>query len=111
VLFAVILCGVMAILTRIRFGSKKSLPMKLKIAMPEDMDYRDVFDDVIDEYTDSCRLVKVKTADYGSLFEITYDVALKDMASSKQFLDKIRCLNGNLNVSLFLQENKEAAVF
>ena len=111
VLFAVILCGVMVILNKINFGKKKNSSMRLKIAIPEDMDYQGVFDDVLDEYTTDRKLARVKTTQFGSLFEITYDITLKDTAQSKQFIDKLRCKNGNLNIMLSMKENAETAVF
>ncbi len=111
VLFAVILCAVMVILNKLNFGKKKNSEMRLKIAIPEDMDYQGVFDDVLDEYTSDRKLARVKTTQFGSLFEITYDITMKDTAQSKEFIDKLRCKNGNLNIMLLMKENAEAAVF
>lgn len=110
-LFAFILCGVMIILTSIGFGRKNTSPMRLKIVIPEDMDYQGVFDAILSEYTSSFKLSKVKTAEFGSLFEITYDLTLKNDGASKQFIDKLRCLNGNLNVALYIRDTSELAVF
>lgn len=110
-LFAVVLCLVMVVLTKIKFGSGRISLMNLKIVIPESMDYDGVFDDVLNAYTNTHRLSKVKTTEFGSLFEITYDISLKNMAESKQFIDKLRCLNGNLNVVLMAKEQNEMAVF
>ncbi len=110
-LFAAVLCSVMTVLTALDFGGKRFPPMRLKILIPEDMDYQGAFDDVLDEYTTDRRLSKVKTTEFGSLFEITYDITMKNMENSKRFIDQIRCRNGNLNVVLFIKENNDAAVF
>ncbi len=110
-LFAFILCSVMIVLTKLNFGSKHESPMRLKIVLPEDMDYQGVLDDVLDEYTTTSKLRKIKTTEFGSLFEITYDITLKNTADSKCFIDKLRCKNGNLNVILFMREDNELVAF
>ncbi|UWG98980.1 DUF4956 domain-containing protein [Dehalobacter sp. DCM] len=110
-LFTLIICLVLIVLTKINFGKSQRSPMRLKIVLPEDMDYHGVFDNVLKEYTTDYKLLKVKTTEFGSLFEITYNVVLKDMAKSKRFIDALRCKNGNLNVALSMCENSEHAVF
>lgn len=110
-LFAAMMCLVMVVLTRLRFGSRSSQSMLLKIVIPEQMDFDGVFDGVLDEYTTACRLIKVKTTEFGSLFEITYDVTMKNAAPSKQLIDRLRCLNGNMNVVLMANQLNEEAVF
>ena len=110
-LFAFILCGVMIILTKLGFGNHRTSPMRLKIILPESMDYQGVFDNILKEYTTSCKLCKVKSTEYGSLFEITYDITMENMADSKGFIDKLRSKNGNMNVVLFMRENDEHALF
>lgn len=111
VLFAVILCGVMIVLWATEYGKKKSNAMRLKIVLPEDLDYQGAFDDVLNEYTNSYKLTKVKTSEFGSLFEITYEIVPKSDVSSKKFIDKLRCKNGNLNIVLSVKETNEMATF
>lgn len=110
-LFAIILCGVMIMLDKIDFGENRKSIMKLKIVIPEDMDYQGVFDDVLEEYTSNRELSKIRTTQFGSLFEITYEIALKDMNKSKEFIDKLRCKNGNLNITLSMMDNSEMVKF
>jgi hypothetical protein len=110
-LFAVIMCLVMVILTKLRFGSRNNQSMLLKIVLPEHMDYDGVFDDVLNTHTSSHKLVKVKTTEFGSLFELTYDVTMKSAAPSKTFIDELRCLNGNMSVALMASRPSEEAVF
>lgn len=111
VLFAIILCCVMVALTGMKFGHRTTRPMRLRIILPEDMDYHCVFDDILNEYTIANKLVKVKTAEFGTLFELTYEISLKNMAQTKPFIDKLRSKNGNLNVVLSVSEMSEAAAF
>lgn len=85
--------------------------MRLKISIPEDMNYNDVFNDILDEYTVSRKLLRVKTTQFGSLFELCYDVTLKDMSTSKEMIDNLRCKNGNMNIILSVKESNETALF
>lgn len=73
---------------------------ELKILIPENLDYTDVFNDIFLEYTKKVSLVKSKTTNMGSMFELTYSVILKDKVKEKDFIDKIRMRNGNLKISL-----------
>ena len=34
----------------------------------------------------------------GTLYELTYNINLKDRNISKKFVDELRCRNGNLNI-------------
>lgn len=110
-LFAVILCIVMVVLTKIKFGNRRQGPMRLKVVLPEDMDYSGVFDEVLNEYTISHKLSRVKTSEFGSLFELTYEITLKSTASTKEFIDKLRCKNGNLSIVLSINEANEVHAF
>lgn len=53
-------------------------------------------------------MVCVKTTNMGSLFRLTYHVTLKDVTKEKEMLDKIRCRNGNLEISVSRQETMAA---
>lgn len=107
-LFAVILCGFMVILSAVKFGRGKTAAMRLKIVLPESMDYQGVFDEIMDQYTESFKLTKVKTSEFGSLFELVYEIVLKRGADTKGFIDKLRCKNGNLNIVLSVSESSES---
>lgn len=73
---------------------------QLKVLMPEDLDYTNVFDDIFKKYTNKVELEKVKTTNMGSLFELTYRVTLKQRANEKKFIDDLRVRNGNLKIVL-----------
>lgn len=111
VLFAVILCAVMAALSCLHFGSRPQNVMQLKILLPEDMDYHGAFDAAMRQYTTAHTLTRVKTTEFGSLFELTYDLTLRDKRQSKAFMDALRSKNGNLTVTLFVQPTGQAATF
>ena len=74
--------------------------MTLKIAIPENLDYQGVFDSTLKKYTSFYKLRRVKTTNYGTLFELIYSVDVYDDLNQKAFIDELRALNGNLTVTL-----------
>ena len=89
---------IVIVLTSINFGVKKNCDRTLKITIPEDLDYEGIFDDIFDKFTSKCEVMRVRTTNMGSLYELTYDIVLKKDVSEKEFIDTIRCRNGNLTV-------------
>ena len=72
----------------------------LKVVIPEDLDYEDVFEEIFRKYTSRHHLVRMKTMNMGSLYKLTYDVKLRRKVKEKDFLDAIRVKNMNLKVLL-----------
>lgn len=72
----------------------------LKITIPEDLDYDEVFNDIFKKYCKRAVLVRMKTVNMGSLYDLTYDVKIKSGIKEKEFLDAIRVKNCNLKVVL-----------
>lgn len=87
------------------YGVAKQKEKRLKIIVPEDMNYQGAFDDLFVKYTSFSELQKVKTTNMGTLFELCYDIILKDGISEKEFIDSLRCRNGNLTIQLGVKEN------
>ena len=100
ILFAIILCTVMVVLSITKYAKPKNKNMLLKITIPEDLDYQNCFDDILNQYTQDYKIQRVKTSDFGALFEIIYCICLKDDVDQKAFIDKLRCRNGNLSIVL-----------
>lgn len=75
-----------------------------RITIPEDLNYGDVFDDLLTQYTTNWELISAKTTNMGSLFKLSYRVTLADTAKEKEFMDALRCRNGNLEISIARQE-------
>lgn len=88
------------LMIHLRFGEQDANKRRLRVTMPEDLDYAKVFDDVFSQYTTQVELKKVKTTNLGSMFELQYDLTLRDPEQEKPFLDAIRTRNGNLNIML-----------
>ncbi len=112
VLFTVVMCVIFALYNRLDFGEKKNAAIykTLTIVIPEDLDYSEIFDDIFIEYTTQFDLSRVKTTNMGSLFKLTYNIALKDSKKEKEMLDKIRCRNGNLEITVSKQETSVAGL-
>ncbi|MBQ8881305.1 MAG: DUF4956 domain-containing protein [Oscillospiraceae bacterium] len=104
-LFTVILCGVFMLYNLLDFGAKKNAGRykTFRITIPEDLDYTGVFEEVFLEYTSDCQLTGVKTTNMGSMFRLTYDVTLRDPSREKELIDKLRCRNGNLEITVSRQ--------
>lgn len=104
-IFTVVLSLVFMLYNRLDLGARKnSCKYKsIRIVIPEDLDYTGVFDDILDEYTESAELTTVKSINLGSMFRLTYDVILKDSKNEKELIDKIRTRNGNLEITVSKQ--------
>lgn len=106
--FYLVMAAFLLLLTFFRFGEAASSQRQLKITIPENLDYDGLFDDIFDKYTSHHELVKVKTSNMGTLYELTYSINLKTSDVSKQFIDDIRCRNGNLNIVCGRESDKDA---
>ena len=84
------------------------LRRSLRITIPEDLDYTGVFDEIFDEFTTDHKLISSKTANMGSMFRLTYEVMLRSVKPEKEFIDKLRVRNGNLEISMSVLESREA---
>ncbi|WP_052220595.1 DUF4956 domain-containing protein [Clostridium homopropionicum] len=100
ILFTVFLCLLMWVLNLINFGEIKNSQKLLKITIPEDLDYENAFEEVFEEYTIEHQLIKLRTTDLGSLYQLVYTVTMPDKVTQKDFLDALRCRNGNLSIIL-----------
>lgn len=105
-LFAIVLGAATMLYNHIDFGAgkKAALYRTLHITIPEDLDYTGVFDELLREYTSACELTQVKTTNMGSLFRLTYNITLRSTNLEKELIDKLRCRNGNLEITVSKQE-------
>lgn len=98
--FTLITSLALIILQKSSFGMKKNNEKSLKVTIPENLDYTNIFDDIFDKYTNNIELNKIKTTNMGSMFELSYNISLKNNINEKDFIDEIRMRNGNLTVNL-----------
>lgn len=107
VLFTLIMGIVSLIWAHLDLGAKKNTALykTLSITIPEDLDYSQVFDEILGQYTTNYELSRVKTTNMGSLFRLTYDLTMKKGANEKEMIDQLRCRNGNLEITVSKQDN------
>jgi hypothetical protein len=104
-IYTLIMCAAFILYTASDFGSTTvGNERTLRITIPEDLDYTGVFDEIFDIFTSRATLTTVKTTNMGSMFKLRYDVTLKNSANEKEFIDKLRERNGNLEISLSICE-------
>ena len=101
VLFSVIVALFLLFLYLSPFGSREKIAEReLKITIPEDLDYPELFTDIFEEYTYTNHLSSVRTTTMGSLYELHYVILMKDQGKEKELIDRVRVRNGNLPVVL-----------
>lgn len=106
-LFFVIISLFLLLLERFRFGQNSPAERQLKITIPENLDYDGLFDDLLNEYTLEHELIRVRTTNMGTLYELTYNIRLRGKDISKDFIDALRCRNGNLTVSCGCEADRD----
>lgn len=106
--FFTVIAVFLLMLTVVGFGAGAADERELKITIPENLDYDGLFDDLFAKYTRSAELDRVKTANMGTLYELSYKVVLQDASRTKAFLDELRTRNGNLNIVCGKPVTKEA---
>ena len=107
VLFFVLMSVYVLGLGAARFGEESEKHRHLKITVPENTDYESLFADLLEKYTVSHELTKVRTTNMGTLYELQYRVVLKDPRQIREMIDEIRCRNGNLNIVCSREAEKD----
>lgn len=83
-----------------RFGQYAKSEKRLRFTVPEDLNYDEAFKEIFKAHLVYFNLEKVKTIDFGQLFELTYRIKFKTNTSEKQLIDEIRVKNANLEVMI-----------
>jgi hypothetical protein len=105
-IITIIFCLVILLIKKTNFGFTRQVEKRLKVVIPEDMNFQTAFDDIFDKYLKRSEIQRVKTTNLGTLYEITYHIIMKDNVSEKEFLDELRCRNGNLTIQLGMMEQQ-----
>ncbi len=96
--FTAVVSAVMLAFAFIPMMAQKT--MELTVFVPETLRFANAFDDLFDKYTKSHKLVRMKTSNMGSLYKLFYRIELKDKEKLQEFIDELRCRNGNLEISV-----------
>ena len=97
-LFTLVTILALFVFSRTGLAGQETEQRHLRITIPENLDYTEIFEDLFEKYTRKARLEKVKTVNLGSMYELCYQVTLKKAEIEKEFLDQIRVRNGNLTI-------------
>ena len=103
IIFALVSSIFMVAVAGFRLSSEKEA--ELCVTVPETLNYSGSFDDIFEKYTRAHKLIKVKTSNMGSLYKLTYRIELKNSEQTKEFIDELRCRNGNLEIALYDKED------
>ena len=103
IVFTLILCITMIIISKTNFASKKKVFQSLKITIPEELNYEDEFKEIFEKYHVEYHLLQVKTTSLGSLYKLNYDVIFLNETDTKTFIDELRVKNANLDISLSMK--------
>lgn len=100
VIFTVVIILVLVALSITDFADKNAGKRQLRITIPENLNYTHAFDGIFDNFLSSKELTKVKTTNMGTMFELTYIIEMNKDINEKEFIDSLRVVNGNLNITL-----------
>lgn len=95
--FAIIALAVYLVFSFIGIGQQVH-GLELKVTIPESLNYSHIFDDIFEKYTKTHKLVRVKTTNLGSMYQLYYTIEMKQEDLEKDMIDEIRCRNGNLDI-------------
>jgi uncharacterized membrane protein YhiD involved in acid resistance len=106
VIFAVFVGMVFFVLTTLNYGGggKNKADRIVKITVPEDLDYSTEIESVMGDYTSSYELISVKSVNMGSMLKLKYRATMNDLSKQKEFIDKVRVRNRNLEVAVLREE-------
>ena len=98
VLFTLIVCVVGMFLSFVKYCECDVKLRYLKITVPENLNYDEVFEEVLNNYCSDYEIEKVKTLSLGSLFRVDYSIVMKDTSKIKAMIDDLRIRNNNLEI-------------
>ncbi|MFV0395284.1 MAG: DUF4956 domain-containing protein [Coprobacillaceae bacterium] len=102
-LFTVLVCGCLYMLSLVTRYQGKQIYMQVKILVPENLNFENIFDEIFEEYTVNYDFDYMRTKDLGSVYELGYSVLFKKDINKKEFMDNIRCRNGNFTIQMHLK--------
>lgn len=105
--YSILICIILLLMNQLNFGDKKIDEKELRITIPENLDYIGIFDEIFSQYLRSVKLIRVKTTNLGSMYELCYHIHMKEPLREKEMIDALRCLNGNLTIVCGYRDVKE----
>ncbi|MFC5711421.1 DUF4956 domain-containing protein [Thalassorhabdus alkalitolerans] len=100
ILFTLTLSFLIYVLYVMDYGSKGEALKRLRITIPENLHYEDLFTDIFEEKLEYVELRSVETTNLGTMIQLDYSVRNKEGVLDKELMDAIRERNANLKVSI-----------
>ncbi|WP_153731029.1 DUF4956 domain-containing protein [Sporosarcina obsidiansis] len=94
------------ILYKVDYGKGKDTQI-LKVTVPENLNHENLFDDILQEKTESYQLRQVETTNLGTMILYTFAIRSKTDTKDQDLLNEIRVRNANLKVSLSYLEMRD----
>ncbi len=108
-LLAIVAAGVISLavilMTRLDWFAREMATQILRIYVPNDTAFDNLFDSTFIKYTSVSELISVDTVQNGVLTELVYSVGLKKAAIMQDFIAEVKRLNGNNKVTLIAGYN------
>jgi len=105
VVATVVVCLIILIMNRFNWFARASVGQILKVELPNDLPFENLFDSVFIKYTTSSELISVDSVHSGMLTEVTYSIGMKKPGTIQEFLTEIKRLNSNNKVTLIAGYN------
>jgi len=100
IIATVTICLLIWIMTTQNMFAKSLAEQILKIRLPADIPYDDIFDDVFAKYLTRADLLAVETVQAGMLTELVYGVEFREKGGAHSLIAEVRRLNQNNKVVL-----------
>lgn len=105
--FTTIVLSVQFIIFKFGYAMAKNDKLKLKIVSPDGFNNEEKYAKILEKHTLLHDLEKIGTRDLGSVYELIYMIEVDKQKNRKDLIDELRCLNGNLNISITSGEINE----
>ncbi len=102
---AVFISLVVLLMTRFDWYSREMSSQILRIQVPKEVAFDNLFDRVFVRYTSSSELISVDSVQHGMLTELVYSIGIKKSDRIQEFLAEIKKLNGDSKVTLIAGYN------
>ena len=99
-LFTIIVAAVNVVYVCTPFGKPAEPGKRLCVSVPEDLEFDGMFDDILGRFTSSHELVEIRTTNMGSLYQLEYEIRMREPGLEKRMIDEMRTMNGNLKITL-----------
>ncbi len=96
---------IIVLMTRLNWYARESASQILRIQVPNNLPFDNLFDPVFLKFTHASELISVDSVHSGMLTELTYSIGMKKSNNVQGFLAEVKTLNGNNRVSLIAGYN------